>query len=139
QVNEPVRWHETDAFVYLEAGRVLRRNLRLDIRRVDEHPSDLDRRLGTVQQRNDVVTVTVLAPILRHGHEPDPARRHELPLEGAVVVVADLRGGASLVEPRVGTGLVEAVAPHDARVPPVLRRRLAQPHDRIRAEPVTTR
>ena len=137
EVNEPVRRHEADAFVDLEAGRVHRRYLRLDVRRVDELLSDLHRRRRAVQQRHHVVTVAVLSPILRHGHEPDPARRHELFLEDAVVVVADLRCRGALIEARIGAGLVDAVRPQDARVHAVVRRRLVQPDERVRVEPVT--
>ena len=39
----------------------------------------------------------------------------------------------------VGTGLVDAVGPQDARVHAVVRRRLVQPDERVRVEPVTTR
>ena len=138
-VNEPVRRHEADAFVDLEAGRVHRRYLRLDVRRVDELPPDLHRGLRTVQQRHDVVPVTVLPLVLRHGHEPDPARRHELLLEDAVVVVADLRCRGPLIEAGVGAGLVDAVGAQDARVHAVVRRRLVQPDERVRVEPVTAR
>ena len=136
EIDEPVGRDERDAGLDAEAGHVTRRDLRLDVRRVDDAPSRPDDRLRAVEERDDAVPVAVPAPVVAHAEEADAAGRQQVLVEDAGVVVADLGRARPLVEAGVRPRLVDAVAPERPRLDAVVRRRLVEAHERIGVQPV---
>ena len=81
QVDEVVGRDERDARLDRESGNVTRRDLGLDVGRVDHLAPRLYKDLGAVEQRNDEVAVPVSAVVLARADEPHPARRQQVLVE----------------------------------------------------------
>ena len=77
-----------------------------------------------------------LAQVIGHPEETDLTGRDQVFFKYGVVVVADLSGGGSLVQPRVATDLVDRVVTEHSGVDAVERRRLMESHKRIGVVPM---
>lgn len=80
-----------------------------------------------------------IAEVLAHREEADPPGAEQAGAHELVVVGADLRARRPFEEPGFRTAVRDAVPTERRRVHAVVARGLVQLHERIRAEPVTTR
>ena len=83
--------------------------------------------------------VAVLTAVVVQTEETHVAGREELLVEYPAEVIADLVRVGALVETRVGSRLVDLVVAERSGADPIDRRRLVEPDERIRVEPVSAR
>ena len=86
-----------------------------------------------------MVAVGVLPAVVVQAEETHAAGRKELLVKYPAEVVADLVDVGALIETRVGSRLVDSVVAKPPGADPIDRRRLVEPDERIRVEPVSAR